>query len=92
VNLALNMKKLGIHTVIYTDIARDGMLTGPNAAAVKNMVDKTGMEIIASGGMSIPEDVTLIKRTGAGGVIIGKALYTGGINLKQAIEMGAELC
>ena len=92
VNLALSMKKLGIHTVIYTDIARDGMLTGPNSAAVKNMVNKTGMEIIASGGMSIPEDITQIKRTGAGGVIIGKALYTGGINLKTAIEMGAELC
>ncbi len=92
VRLALRLKGLGIRTVIYTDIARDGMLTGPNGAAVKNMVDETGMEIIASGGMSVPKDVISIRETGAGGVIIGKALYTGAIDLKKAIEMGAAQC
>ena len=89
VNLALEMKRRGIETVIYTDIARDGMLTGPNIEGIKNMAEKTGMEIIASGGMSGPGDVQDVKDTGAQGVIIGKALYTGGINLACAIEMGA---
>jgi phosphoribosylformimino-5-aminoimidazole carboxamide ribotide isomerase len=90
VSLANQMKKRGIRTVIYTDIARDGMLTGPNVAAVKNMAEQTGMEIIASGGMSVPEDVKAVKEAGAQGVIIGKALYTGGISLDEAIKLGAE--
>ena len=90
VSLALKMKSLGIETVIYPDIARDGMLTGPNAAGVKNLVEKTGMEIIASGGMSILGDVSDVKQTGAQGVIIGKALYTGGIDLAAAIELGGQ--
>ena len=88
VRLANDMKKRGINTIIYTDIARDGMLTGPNVAAVKNMAEQTGMEIIASGGMSVPEDVKDIKEAGAQGVIIGKALYTGGIALSEAIKLG----
>ncbi len=90
VRLANDMKKRGINTIIYTDIARDGMLTGPNVAAVKNMAEQTGMEIIASGGMSVPEDVTAVKEAGAQGVIIGKALYTGGIALSEAIKLGAD--
>lgn len=90
VRLANDMKKRGINTIIYTDIARDGMLTGPNVAAVKNMAEQTGMEIIASGGMSVPEDVTDVKEAGAQGVIIGKALYTGGIALSEAIKLGAD--
>jgi phosphoribosylformimino-5-aminoimidazole carboxamide ribotide isomerase len=89
VRLSNEMKKRGISTIIYTDIARDGMLTGPNVAAVKNMAEQTGMEIIASGGMSVPDDVKAVKEAGAQGVIIGKALYTGSIALSEAIKMGA---
>jgi phosphoribosylformimino-5-aminoimidazole carboxamide ribotide isomerase len=88
--LALDMKQRGVDTVIYTDINRDGMLTGPNIASTKNMVKKTGMNIIASGGMSTIKDVEDLLPTGATGVIIGKALYSGNINLKQAIEIGEE--
>lgn len=88
VSLALEMKRLGIQTIIYTDIMRDGMLTGPNTQAIRLMAEKTGMEIIASGGMSRLSDVTDIKETGAQGVIIGKALYTGDIDLKEAIQAG----
>lgn len=91
-SLALEMKKLGIKTIIYTDIARDGMLTGPNVEGVADMVKRTGMEIIASGGMSATSDLYKLKGTGAEGVIIGKALYTGGIGLKQAIDAGADIC
>jgi len=89
VRLANEMKKRGITTIIYTDIARDGMLTGPNVSAVKNMAEQTGMEIIASGGMSVPDDVKAVKQAGAQGVIIGKALYTGSIDLGEAITIGA---
>lgn len=88
VRLALQMKRRGVDTIIYTDIARDGMLGGPNIDGVRIMVEKTGMEIIASGGMSVPADVTAVKETGAAGVIIGKALYTGGIDLFEAIKLG----
>ncbi len=88
VSLALKMKKLGITTVIYTDIMRDGMLSGPNTKAVRLMAEKTGMEIIASGGMSRLSDVEEISKTGAQGVIIGKALYTGDIDLRDAIQAG----
>ncbi len=86
------MKRRGIRTVIYTDITRDGMLTGPNIEALRMMVDQTGMEIIASGGMSVPADVEEVKNAGAQGVIIGKALYTGGIGLAHAIEIGEKTC
>ncbi len=91
-SLALKMKKLGIKTIIYTDVARDGMLTGPNVEGVAGMVKNTGMEVIASGGMSALEDLYKLKEIGAEGVIIGKALYTGGIDLKQAIAAGAQIC
>lgn len=91
VALALNMKQYGIQTVIYTDIMRDGMLTGPNTEAVRAMAKKTGIKIIASGGMSTLSDVEDICTTGAQGVIIGKALYTGGIDLKQAIKLGRKM-
>lgn len=91
-SLALKMKSLGIKTIIYTDVARDGMLTGPNVEGIAGMVNKTKMEIIASGGMSTLNDLYKLKGTGAEGVIIGKALYTGGIDLKQAISAGAGIC
>ena len=68
-DLALAMKDLGIETVIYTDIAKDGMLTGPNVDMTAQMVQKTGLEIIASGGVSCPDDIRNIKETGAAGVI-----------------------
>lgn len=86
VTLALRMKDIGIDTIIYTDIARDGMLSGPNLSATAEMAQKTGMNIIASGGMSQQSDIAAVKETGATGVIIGKALYSGAIDLKKAIE------
>jgi phosphoribosylformimino-5-aminoimidazole carboxamide ribotide isomerase len=87
--LALDMKARGITTAVYTDISRDGMLTGPNIQGIKDMIAKTGLKVIASGGMSSIEDVISVKKAGAEGVIIGKALYTGAIDLAEAIELGA---
>ncbi len=92
VDLALAMKQRGVDTVIYTDISRDGMLSGPNLVAMRTMVQKTGMDIIASGGMSKTDDVTDIRQTGVSGVIIGKALYSGKINLADAIRIGGAEC
>lgn len=91
-SLAHKMKSLGIKTIIYTDVSRDGMLTGPNVEGIADLVSKTNMEIIASGGMSTLDDLYKLKETGAGGVIIGRALYTGGIDLKQAIRAGTDIC
>ena len=84
--LALKMRDLGVKTIIYTDISRDGMLSGPNVSATAKLAKDTGMEIIASGGISGIEDLTALKNEGVPGAIIGKALYENKINLKEALE------
>lgn len=76
----------GVSTIVYTDIGVDGMLTGPNLAAMRTMVEAVpGVDVIASGGVSQLDDVVALSRTGALGVIIGKALYTGNVDLAEAI-------
>lgn len=86
VDFALTMKDLGATIVIFTDIARDGMLTGPAFDATKEMVDKTGLDIIASGGIGSDEDIFRIKESGAAGVIVGKAYYEGRVDLKRCLQ------
>lgn len=86
VDLCLEMKKLGVKTIIYTDISKDGMMCGPNIEATKELIEKTGMEIIASGGVSKTDDLENVFKINAQGVIIGKALYNGAINLSDAID------
>jgi phosphoribosylformimino-5-aminoimidazole carboxamide ribotide isomerase len=78
---------LGIDTIIYTDIAKDGMMSGPNLKETEEMIHKTGMNIIASGGISRLEDLENIKKIGASGLIVGKALYTGAIRLSDALKI-----
>ena len=90
VDLALKIKALGIDTVIYTDIAKDGMMGGPNRKETEEMIRKTGMNIIASGGISRLEDLREIRRIGAAGAIVGKALYTGAIRLSEALAIEEE--
>lgn len=87
VSFGRKLKALGVDTVIYTDISKDGMLSGPNLQSTKELIDKSGLNIIASGGISSIEDVINIKKIGAAGAIIGKALYTGKIDLKEALKM-----
>lgn len=84
---AKKMEDLGAKTIIYTDISTDGMLTGPNLKAMEEMVKAVNIDIIASGGVSNVEDIKNLKDVGVSGAIIGKALYTGNIDLKQAIEI-----
>jgi phosphoribosylformimino-5-aminoimidazole carboxamide ribotide isomerase len=90
VDLAGKMAALGIKTINYTDISRDGMLKGPNVDSLKEMLKVKGIDIIASGGVSTIEDVKQLKAlsvSGLKGMIIGKALYEKTIDLKEAIQV-----
>jgi phosphoribosylformimino-5-aminoimidazole carboxamide ribotide isomerase len=88
--LALQMKALGVTRVVYTDITRDGTLTGVNAAACAALATESGLAVIASGGVASLEDVHRVKEladSGVEGLIIGKALYAGEIDLSTALEV-----
>jgi len=87
--LALNMKKIGIERIVFTDIKRDGTLKGPNIEATKEMALATGLKVIASGGVSSIDDLKELKEIeqyGVEGVIVGQALYKGAIDLKEALQ------
>jgi phosphoribosylformimino-5-aminoimidazole carboxamide ribotide isomerase len=74
--------------IIYTDISRDGMLSGPNIEATARMVRALKVPVIASGGVSALKDIeALLRIEGLGGVIIGKALYDGRLSLEEALEL-----
>jgi phosphoribosylformimino-5-aminoimidazole carboxamide ribotide isomerase len=85
-DLIRRMGDLGVRSVIYTDIARDGTLCGPNVSAIRELAAANGPEIIASGGVSSLDDLVALAQTGATGVIVGRALYTGAIELPDAIN------
>lgn len=86
IELAMSMAKLGAKRFIYTDINRDGTLTEPNFIAIFELVDAIRFPIIASGGISSIIHLKLLNKLGVEGAIVGKALYTGDINLKQALD------
>ncbi|MFX0560513.1 1-(5-phosphoribosyl)-5-[(5-phosphoribosylamino)methylideneamino]imidazole-4-carboxamide isomerase [Tepidibacillus infernus] len=86
VELGQRLAELGVQTFIFTDIAKDGTLSGPNVEATQNFALKTKAKVIASGGVSSPEDLFKLKTLesdGVVGAIVGKALYTGKISLKE---------
>ena len=88
--LILNLQEFGIKRIIYTDIHRDGMLKGPNINMIKKIGKKSAIKIIASGGVSSIEDLYQlqeIESAGLEGVIIGKALYKGNIDLEEAVKI-----
>jgi phosphoribosylformimino-5-aminoimidazole carboxamide ribotide isomerase len=92
VDLGMEMRALGIVTVIYTDIGRDGVLTGVNVASTAYLADATGLEVIASGGVSSLDDIQRLldhRSAGIGGVIIGRALYDEQLDLGDAIALAA---
>lgn len=84
-DLALRLKEEGARTLIYTDISRDGMLSGPNLAASRRLIEATGMDLIVSGGVSRLADIAGARDIGAAGVIVGKALYSGAFTLAGAL-------
>jgi len=87
IELGKKVKEMGVETIVYTDILRDGMLEGPNISATQEMIEETGLKVIASGGVSSLEHIVGLKSAGAAGVIIGKALYSGKIDLREALKL-----
>ncbi len=88
--LAGTLKDMGFSELIYTDVSKDGTLTGPNIKGIKSLWKETGMKIIASGGISSLEDISrlgLLKENGVTGIIVGKALYEGKFTLMQALKL-----
>ena len=80
------MERLGVKTVICTDISRDGAMQGTNRGLYRELSRTYHLDLIASGGVSSLEDVLALKAMGLHGAIIGKAYYIGAIDLKQAVE------
>ena len=92
-DLAIQVGDMGISTIIYTDIAKDGTLAGHNALATAELARQSGLMVIASGGVSSLEDIKALKAheaDGIGGVVIGRALYTGALNLADALKIAEE--
>lgn len=86
----LSLQNMGLTTVICTDIAKDGAMQGANHALYKTLSEKFSLNIVASGGVSSLEDVKRLAAMNLYGAIIGKAYYTGAVNLAEAIEVTKE--
>ena len=87
-DLALQMRTLGVATVIFTDVSRDGLGSGLNIAATQELSERSGLDVIASGGVHTMEDVIAARDVNLSGVIIGRALYEGTIDLKETLASG----
>ena len=84
-HLAREMKRMGVTRLLYTDIARDGMMAGPDHEYSGRLVQDTGMAVLASGGVASVDDIRGLVATGVEGVIVGRALYSGAVDLAEAI-------
>ncbi|MEE6449068.1 1-(5-phosphoribosyl)-5-[(5-phosphoribosylamino)methylideneamino]imidazole-4-carboxamide isomerase [Gottfriedia acidiceleris] len=80
------LELLGVKTVVYTDISKDGMLSGPNIEAYKRLVEETNLNIIASGGVSSIDDLLSLQQLNIYGAISGKALYEGKFTVEEALK------
>ena len=90
VDFACQLKEIGFTELIYTDTLKDGTLQGPNFEGIKNILEKSGLKVVASGGVSSLEDISRLKDLeieGVEGIIIGKALYEEKFSLKEAISL-----
>lgn len=85
-DLAKRLEGFGVACIIYTDISRDGMLTGPNVEATRELADSISIPVVASGGISSKKDIESYRGVNIEGIIVGKALYAGKVTLKEAIE------
>lgn len=86
-DLLMEMQAIGIDTVVFTDISRDGLLGGPNVELTHSIIQKSRMNVIGSGGISSLEDIHSLKDAGCAGAILGRALYTGAFSLKDALAI-----
>jgi phosphoribosylformimino-5-aminoimidazole carboxamide ribotide isomerase len=94
VDFARDMQSLGVKRIIYTDIKKDGMLSGPNLKACKEIACALKIPVIASGGVTSLRDIEKLRRLerhGVEGAIVGKALYSGAMDLKEAVKVGLGL-
>ncbi len=92
IELAREMKELGVKRVVFTDIRRDGTLKGPNVGAIGELARDTGLMVVASGGVSTADDLRALKKLepfGVDSVIMGKALYAGTVTLSEALAIAA---
>jgi phosphoribosylformimino-5-aminoimidazole carboxamide ribotide isomerase len=80
---AVLMAEAGARVAIFTDISRDGMLAGSETGFIREMVGKSGLSIIASGGIGSMQDIEAVRRTGAAGVIVGRAIYEGKVDIER---------
>ena len=90
ITLAKKMKGAGVRTIIYTDISRDGTLSGVNVEATAKLARESGVNVVASGGVKDLDDIRALlpfERDGIEGVIVGKSIYTGSLDLRKAIAL-----
>lgn len=87
VDFVKELEEIGVETIVYTDIAKDGMMEGPNFDIYRELMEKNKIDIIASGGVSTLEDVAKLSEMNMYGAIIGKALYIENIKLEDALEV-----
>lgn len=86
IKLIIQLEKIGIRTIIYTDISRDGTLTEPNYKIIEQIIKNTKMNVIVAGGIASAEQIKKLKTMNVDGVIVGKALYEEKINLKEVLK------
>ncbi len=90
IDFAKMMTDIGAKTIVYTDIATDGTMSGSNVKAMSEMSKSVSADIIASGGIGSTDHIRELLPTGVEGVIVGRALYTGNVDLKEAIGIGKD--
>ena len=86
VELAWEMQRIGAQRIVYTDISKDGMLEGPDFNSLTELLDKTSLKVIASGGITTIDHLKRLADLGAEGAIVGRAIYTGALDLEQAVK------
>ncbi len=83
---ALRMRDMGVRTIIYTDISRDGMMQGPNIVATQRLIETTQLDVIGSGGVSSIDDLLALRDAGCAGAILGRAMYEGAFTVPEALK------
>ena len=86
IDLARQLEALGVARFVYTDISRDGTMTEPNVAALRELIDALSLPVIASGGVATVDHIAPLASAGAEAAIIGRALYDGGLTLQAAMD------
>ena len=90
VDFAKKMRDTGVETIVYTDISRDGTLSGANTLIYEVLNKIEGINVIASGGVSFIEDIKVLKNIGVYGAVLGKALYMKKLDLSEAVKIAEE--